>query len=214
VFGSTRRVKRTGANGCEWSPRLDKLGVTGSSPVPPISEALETAPFLLLGQAPDAGDFLAVESFADSAKRAAASRRLPELRGGRTSGAPNGRAAERGSSDGDDRPAASAETASRVRPPTGRDGGSVRMSPRASGRTRSRTSSPARSMRRGSSPYIVRSAGPGSWRGSAWLLERQAPERWAARRGREIVPPVSVDDLDPFREVDELAEPRRRRPNA
>jgi hypothetical protein len=31
----TRRVERTGANGSEHPPRLDKLGVTGSSPVPP-----------------------------------------------------------------------------------------------------------------------------------------------------------------------------------
>jgi hypothetical protein len=31
-------VERTGANGYERPPRLDKLGVTGSSPVPPISE--------------------------------------------------------------------------------------------------------------------------------------------------------------------------------
>jgi len=34
----TRRVERTGANLSEHPPRLDKLGVTGSSPVPPTSE--------------------------------------------------------------------------------------------------------------------------------------------------------------------------------
>ena len=39
------RDNRTGANGREHLPRLDKLGVTGSSPVPPIGEAPETGPF-------------------------------------------------------------------------------------------------------------------------------------------------------------------------
>jgi hypothetical protein len=34
----TRRDKRTGVAGCEHLPRLAKLGVTGSSPVPRISE--------------------------------------------------------------------------------------------------------------------------------------------------------------------------------
>jgi hypothetical protein len=29
-------IQPTGANGCERLPRIDKLGVTGSSPVPPM----------------------------------------------------------------------------------------------------------------------------------------------------------------------------------
>jgi predicted nucleic acid-binding Zn ribbon protein len=50
-----------------------------------------------------------------------------------------------------------------------------------------------------------------NWRAAAWLLERRWPERWGTSRK----PPTAsddVDELDPFREVDELA--RRRREQA
>jgi hypothetical protein len=48
-----------------------------------------------------------------------------------------------------------------------------------------------------------------SWRAAAWLLERRYAERWAVRP-RVPVESVPVDADDPFREVDELAERRRR----
>jgi hypothetical protein len=51
-----------------------------------------------------------------------------------------------------------------------------------------------------------------SWRAAAWLAERVYPERWGPARLRpdEQPPPMPVlDDDDPFREVDELAERRR-----
>jgi hypothetical protein len=38
-FRSTMRVERTRANRRERPPRIDKLGVTGSSPVPPIEKS-------------------------------------------------------------------------------------------------------------------------------------------------------------------------------
>jgi hypothetical protein len=37
-FRITKRVRRTGAHGRERPPRIDKLGVTGSSPVPPMKQ--------------------------------------------------------------------------------------------------------------------------------------------------------------------------------
>jgi hypothetical protein len=37
-FSGTMRGTRTGAHGCERPPRIDKLGVTGSSPVPPMKQ--------------------------------------------------------------------------------------------------------------------------------------------------------------------------------
>jgi hypothetical protein len=39
TFGLTKRFFRTGANARERPRRFDKLGVTGSSPVPPTSES-------------------------------------------------------------------------------------------------------------------------------------------------------------------------------
>jgi hypothetical protein len=56
-----------------------------------------------------------------------------------------------------------------------------------------------------------------SWQAAAWMLERQYPERWGRvsvrYRDEEGPPPaaaVPVDQTDPFAEVDELAERRRR----
>jgi hypothetical protein len=51
-----------------------------------------------------------------------------------------------------------------------------------------------------------------NWRASAWLLSRLHPTRWG-ERGRDV--PIVFDDdpADPFREVDELADRRRRKPD-
>jgi hypothetical protein len=61
---------------------------------------------------------------------------------------------------------------------------------------------------------ISRAAGE-SWQAAAWLLERMYPERWgkvSVRLREESEPePVVRTEHDPFGEVDELAE-RRRRP--
>jgi hypothetical protein len=61
---------------------------------------------------------------------------------------------------------------------------------------------------------VAAEAGRGSWRAAAWLLERQYPEHWgAARDVREVViPPLPAGEGDPFREVDELASRRSRKP--
>jgi hypothetical protein len=57
---------------------------------------------------------------------------------------------------------------------------------------------------------IVEAAAVHNWRAGAWLLERRWPERWTA--GRRQVEVVEHDDPgDPFAEVDQLAEQRRRR---
>ena len=52
-----------------------------------------------------------------------------------------------------------------------------------------------------------RAAAKGSWKASAWLLERQAPERWVRDSARGKVPEEPAS-LDPFGEVDELAQKR------
>ncbi len=50
-------------------------------------------------------------------------------------------------------------------------------------------------------------AAKGSWKASAWLLERQAPVRWARDSARGKAPEKPAD-ADPFGEVDELAQRR------
>ena len=56
-----------------------------------------------------------------------------------------------------------------------------------------------------------------SWQAAAWLLERQYPDRWGRvsvrYRDDEAAPSPEqpAPDSDPFSEVDELAEKRRRR---
>jgi hypothetical protein len=52
-----------------------------------------------------------------------------------------------------------------------------------------------------------------SWQAAAWLLERQHPERWGkpSRRQDEPRDEALAALSDPFAEVDELAEARRRR---
>jgi transposase len=59
---------------------------------------------------------------------------------------------------------------------------------------------------------IIAQAAQTQWQAAAWLLERQFPERWARPAPREHAKPeptTAVDD--PFAEVDQLAEVRRRR---
>jgi hypothetical protein len=58
----------------------------------------------------------------------------------------------------------------------------------------------------------IAAAAAGNWRASAFLLERQHPERWGptARRVVREAATVPADD-DPFAEVDELAARRRER---
>jgi len=65
---------------------------------------------------------------------------------------------------------------------------------------------------------IIASAARTDWRAALALLEREFPDRWGpvSVRVRELEPPpevdvTPVDDDDPFREVDELAERRRSR---
>jgi hypothetical protein len=47
-----------------------------------------------------------------------------------------------------------------------------------------------------------------NWRAAAWLLERRYPERWSVARKPSTLP--AFDAGDPFAEIDELAERRRR----
>jgi hypothetical protein len=49
------------------------------------------------------------------------------------------------------------------------------------------------------------------WQAAAWLLERGFPERWARVSQREKATGEAPVETDPFAEVDELAEQRRRR---
>jgi hypothetical protein len=65
----------------------------------------------------------------------------------------------------------------------------------------------------------IAQAATSSWQAAAWLLERQYPERWgrvSVRYRDDDGPPVpevsaGPENDDPFSEVDELAEARRRR---
>ena len=64
---------------------------------------------------------------------------------------------------------------------------------------------------------IISSHAQDNWQAAAWLLERQYPERWG-RTSVRLRDPTDDDDTgenhedkDPFAEVDELAEARRKR---
>jgi hypothetical protein len=59
---------------------------------------------------------------------------------------------------------------------------------------------------------VVAAEARSNWRASAWLLSRIHPTRWG-ERGREVPLAFPDDPDDPFREVDELAERRKRRPD-
>jgi hypothetical protein len=65
---------------------------------------------------------------------------------------------------------------------------------------------------------IARAAQEGDWRAALSLLEREFPERWgpvSVRQRDDAMPQQPeespVDESDPFREVDELAQRRRTR---
>jgi hypothetical protein len=59
--------------------------------------------------------------------------------------------------------------------------------------------------------YVAREA-QSNWRAAAWLLERRWPGRWASAPRLDVEPPPPAPGPDdPFREVDQLAERRRRR---
>lgn len=59
---------------------------------------------------------------------------------------------------------------------------------------------------------VIAAEAKSNWRASAWLLSRIHPDRWG-ERGRDVPFEVGTDPDDPFREVDELADRRRRRPD-
>ena len=58
---------------------------------------------------------------------------------------------------------------------------------------------------------VTRAAIDGNWQASAWMLEREFPDRWgrvSVRVRDDAPPPVEIeqpDEDDPFAEVDELA---------
>lgn len=58
---------------------------------------------------------------------------------------------------------------------------------------------------------LVAAAAAENWQAAAWLLERGFPERWARVSQREKATGEAPVETDPFAEVDELAEQRRRR---
>jgi hypothetical protein len=60
---------------------------------------------------------------------------------------------------------------------------------------------------------IVAKAASTNWRAAAWLLSRRWPERWGSVRrpvDDEPTPAPAPSEPDPFAEIDELAERRRR----
>jgi hypothetical protein len=57
---------------------------------------------------------------------------------------------------------------------------------------------------------LIAQAAQSQWQAAAWLLERQFPERWARVSQRDKAEP-EPPTADPFAEVDQLAEARRRR---
>jgi hypothetical protein len=58
---------------------------------------------------------------------------------------------------------------------------------------------------------MISAARRGDWRASAWVLERIAPDGWGPPGERAQPWSTPVRDDDPFLEVDQLAERRRRR---
>jgi transposase len=60
---------------------------------------------------------------------------------------------------------------------------------------------------------IARAAADGTWQAAVWMLERRYPERWSRPSQRADVAPAgpATGPPDPFAEVDELAQVRRRR---
>jgi hypothetical protein len=58
---------------------------------------------------------------------------------------------------------------------------------------------------------VVAAAARTNWRASAWILSRRFPERWGERPRGDAVPVAFASDDDGFREVDQLAELRRRK---
>lgn len=59
---------------------------------------------------------------------------------------------------------------------------------------------------------VCRQLDDDNWRAAGWLLARRHPTRWGERVSPDA-PPLAVDGNDPFLEVDQLAERRRRKPD-